>query len=98
MPKKKSGRSLPLITTLGSKLSTDWGWLAQMALFHRHPAASTTHEFHFRQLILAHMFGVGIGCAAKTAFTVIAARAAQVSGLVGDCTARFTCIGHGGPP
>jgi hypothetical protein len=44
------------------------------------------------------MFGIRIRRTAKAAFFVIAARTAQMSGLVCYCTARFTCIGHDEPP
>jgi hypothetical protein len=44
------------------------------------------------------MFGIRIRCAAKAAFGAIPAGAAEMSGFVGDGTARFTCIGHVEPP
>jgi hypothetical protein len=69
---KKSGRNLPLLTLYGLYLSTDGRWFAQMALFHGHAAAATADELHGCQFILAHMFGIGIGCTAKAAFCIIA--------------------------
>jgi hypothetical protein len=69
-----------------------------MIFFHSHPPAVATYEFHFRQLILAHMRRISIWCAAKTAFVRIAARAAQVPGIVCNSTASFTGMGHDGPP
>jgi hypothetical protein len=69
-----------------------------MALLHGHPPAAAAYEFHSRQFIRAHMFGISFRCTTKTAFAGIAARVAQMSGIAGDGTAIFTCVGHDGPP
>jgi hypothetical protein len=95
---KKSGRNLPLLTLNGLGLSTDRRWFAQMALFHGHAATAIAYKFHCCQFILAHMFGIRIGCAAKAAFCIITTGAAQMPWFVSDGTARFACIGHYGPP
>jgi hypothetical protein len=71
---------------------------AQMALFHGHAATAIAYKFHCCQFILAHMFGIRIGCTAKAAFCIITTGAAQMPWFVSDGTARFACIGHYGPP
>jgi hypothetical protein len=95
---KKSGRNLPLLTPYGLWLSTDRRWLAQMALFHGHPATAIAYKFHCCQLVFTHMFGIRIRCAAKAAFRVITTGAAKMPGFTSDRTAGFACIGHDEPP
>jgi len=53
--------------------STDGGWLAEMALFHGHAAASLTNIFHGSQFIFAYMAGIHTGGSAKTAIGPISA-------------------------
>ena len=44
------------------------------------------------------MFGIRIRRAAKAAFRFITTGVAQMTGVIGDGTAGFACIGHDVPP
>jgi hypothetical protein len=89
---KKGGRQ-PAADRESAALS-DRRRLAQMFFFHRHAAACVANEFHGSQLVLAHMFGIGLGSSAETAFGFISTWVAQVSGFVGNRATIFAGIGH----
>jgi len=79
-------------------LSGDGPGLAQVACFHRHPAAAAANEFHRGQLVLADVLAVGVRGSAKTAILRVSAGIAQMAGRVGRGPAIFTCVCHGRPP
>jgi hypothetical protein len=56
----------------------DRGRAAKMDLRHRHASASIAYIFHFRQLVLADVFDVNVGCPAEAALFLIPARIAQM--------------------
>ncbi len=78
--------------------STDGGWLAEVALFHGHAAATFTNIFHGAQFIFTHMAGIYAGLSTKTAIGRISAGIAQMSGFVCYCATILTSICHGSPP
>jgi hypothetical protein len=72
--------------------------LAQMAFLHRHPPAPVTDVFHRRKLVLAYMSRRGLGSSAKAAFLLVTAGIAQMTRIICNRTARFTCMSHVVPP
>jgi hypothetical protein len=72
--------------------------LAEVFSFHGHTAAPLAYILHGRQFILAHVFGINIGSAAKAAIFPIAARIAQMTGRIRHRAAIFTGISHNNVP
>jgi hypothetical protein len=65
-----------------------------MFLLHCHSSAATANKLHGCQFVLALMGVIRFRGSAETAFGFITAWITQMTGLIGDRSATFTCIAH----
>ena len=65
-----------------------------MAFLHGHATAPATNILHRFQFVFAHMLRFNFRRTAEGTFSGIPTGVAEVTGLLGDGTAAFACIGH----